>query len=93
MPRFLLYQDDVPDGICGQSGEIMSNWTMLIDVTDFQPEDVRKLWRMDAGELSQYLGVCGINGARGRKNARIVDQFSDLLDDRDWDYRKIIHLK
>jgi hypothetical protein len=77
---YLLYQDDGPDGICGQSMDITSKWTRLIEVA--HADDVRRLWRLPPGELSEALSFCGISGSAGRKNARIVAAFSDIEEDR-----------
>jgi hypothetical protein len=77
---YVLYEDDGPLGICGQSMDITIPWRKLIRVAGV--DEAYTLMRMSSEELSIHLSLCGVNGSKGREKARIVDWFSDDYDDR-----------
>jgi hypothetical protein len=72
---FVLYEDDGPLGICGQSMSITSRWRKLIQVQDY--DEAYHLLRLahEPVKLCEKLGFCGINGSQCRENARITDVF------------------
>ncbi len=88
---YLLYQDDGPQGICGQSMDITRAWMRLLEVPS--PDNAYHLRRLSPSELSIALGFCGVNGSFGRENARITRWFSASRDHQDlWDCAPLLRV-
>lgn len=75
MVYFVHYKDDGPKGISVQDARTTSNWSILIQVEDWQ--EAYHLMRLDEITLCERLGFCGASGSQCRKNARIVEVFTD----------------
>lgn len=77
----VLYEDDGPEGICGQSADITAPWKKLVEIDE--PDTAHAMLCMSPKVLSVYLGFCGTSGTRGRRNARITHVFTDNEDAAD----------